>query len=190
MAICNNHFSAEIVCVRPSSATTDRPLHAEAAEYYFKYIDLVPEGPLDALLDEQLREALALLQPVTEERSRRRYQEDKWSLKQVLAHLCDAERVFAFRAFWFARGFTSELPSFDEGQSSAGAQADARSWAEHLDEFKSVRSATLTLVRGLPEGAWERQGTASAKAFSVRALAYIVAGHTTHHLALVRERYL
>ena len=102
----------------------------------------------------------------------------------------DTERLFAFRAFWFARGFESPLPSFDQNVALAAAAADARPWQSHLDEFAAVRAATLSFFRHLPVDAWERRGTASGNPFSVRALAYLSAGHVFHHVAILNERYL
>ena len=101
----------------------------------------------------------------------------------------DAERVFLFRALWFALGFDSPLPSFDEKTCAGAAGADERPWASHVEEFRAVRLATLAFFRGLPAEAWIRRGIASGNPFSVRALAYILAGHVVHHTAVLRERY-
>ena len=94
-----------------------------------------------------------------------------------------------FRAFWFARGFDSPLPSFDQNTAMSAADADARSWRSHIDEFRAVRAATLAFFRNLPEEAWTRRGIASDNPFTVRALAYLAAGHVTHHCRILRERY-
>jgi hypothetical protein len=98
--------------------------------------------------------------------------------------------LFTFRAFWFARGLTGPLPSFDQNSAIAQAGVEGRSWTSHVDEFRAIRSATLPFFAQLPPGAWDRQGIASDNPFSVRALAYITAGHVFHHLALLKERYL
>ena len=127
---------------------------------------------------------------VSEEQSLHRYAPGKWSLREVVSHLNDTERLFVFRALWFARGFDSPLPSFDQDVAIASAVADARAWNSHVEEFRSVRASTLTFFRDLPAGAWTRRGTASGNPFTVRALAYIVAGHSTHHEKVIRERYL
>lgn len=119
-----------------------------------------------------------------------RYAPDKWSIRQVMNHVNDTERVFVFRALWFARGFDEPLPSFDQDVAVTFAGADARSWASHLEEFATVRAATMTFFRSLPEGAANRNGIASGNPFSVRALAYIIAGHVEHHLKILRKRYL
>jgi DinB family protein len=167
-----------------------RPERTEASEYYFKYIDQVPDGDIRDILDAQLTEAVALLRGISEEQSLHRYAPDKWSIREVLSHVIDTERLFVFRAFWFARGFDSPLPSFDQHIAMAAAGADARSWHSHLKEFRDARASTVTFFRNLPEEAWSRRGIASDNPFTVRALAYTGAGHLAHHLTILRERYL
>jgi len=162
----------------------------EAAPYYSRYIERIRSEDIVGVLETQLDETLALLQGITEARSLHRYAPEKWSIRQVLNHVSDTERVFLFRAFWFARGFDSPLPSFDEKISAGAARADDVSWARHLEEFRATRLATLTFFRNLPAEAWMRSGTASDNFFTVRALAYITAGHTSHHAAILQERYL
>lgn len=162
----------------------------EAAEYYFTYIDQVPPGEICAVLEAQLAETVALLRGVSEERSLHRYAPGKWTIKEVLAHVNDTERIFAFRALWFGRGFGDPLPSFDQNVAMAGAAADARAWTDLLREFEAVRRATVELFRGFPAAAWDRRGTASGRTVSVRALAHIAAGHLAHHMRILRERYL
>jgi hypothetical protein len=169
---------------------TDRPDRTEAAEYYFTYIDQVPAGDICAILHGQLPDALALFQGVSEERSLYRYAPDKWSLRQVLGHLNDTERLFVARAFWFARGFDTPLPSFDQTVAMRTSGADERSWASHVEEFQVVRAATLAFFEQLPAEAWQRRGIASDNPFTVRALAFIAAGHVAHHTRILRERYL
>lgn len=166
------------------------PEPGEAATYYFKYIDQVQSDDIVGVLEAQLNETPAFLMGIAEEKSLHRYAPEKWSIRQVLNHVSDTERVFLFRAFWFARGFDSPLPGFDEKISAAAAQADELSWARHVEEFRGARLATLTFFRNLPAEAWMRSGIASDNPFTVRALAYIVAGHAAHHVAILRERYL
>jgi hypothetical protein len=171
-------------------STTIAPDRTEAAEYYFTYINQVPPGDICRILEAQFADTLPLLQGISEDRSRHRYAPDKWSIREVLGHLNDTERLFVFRAFWFARGFDSPLPSFDQNVAVSAAGADARSWSSLVDEFRAVRAATLAFFRDLPAEAWTRRGVASGNPFTVRALAYLVAGHVTHHMKIVRERYL
>ena len=167
-----------------------RPEPTEAAQYYFRYIDQVQGDDVLKVLESQVDEMLALLGGVTEERSLHRYAPDKWSLRQVLNHITDTERVFVFRALWFARGFDHPLPGFDQEVAVPFAQSDEISWARHVEDFRAVRQATLTLFRNLPAEAWTRSGVASDNPVTVRALAYIAAGHVAHHVAILRERYL
>ena len=169
---------------------TARPDRSEAAEYYFTYINQVGDGDIRAILERQGPEVLALLRGIDDDRSCHRYAPDKWTIRQVVSHVNDAERLFLFRAFWFARGFDEPLPSFDQNIAIANADADERSWSSHIEEFEAIRSSTVTFFRDLPASAWTRRGIASGYPFSVRALAYITAGHVNHHVRLLRERYL
>jgi hypothetical protein len=167
-----------------------RPEPQEAAAYYFRYIDRIQSEDVLETLEAQLDETQALLGGISEERSLHRYGPDKWSIREVLNHVTDTERVFVFRALWFGRGFDTPLPSFDQNVAVPTARADEISWARHMEEFRSVRLATLGFFRNLPAEGWTRSGIASDNLVTVRALAYITAGHTAHHLALLRERYL
>ena len=167
-----------------------RPQQGEAASYYFTYIDQVKvDNPLEAI-ETQLDEYLPLLSRISEQKSQHRYSPDKWSVRQLLNHVTDTERAFVFRALWFARGFDTPLPGYDQNIAAAGAEADAISWAAHVDEFKNVRLATMSFFRNLPAEAWMRKGIASDNPFTVRALAFITAGHVTHHMRILQERYL
>jgi hypothetical protein len=166
------------------------PDRTEAAEYYFTYINQVPEGDICQILGAQSRDTLAFLSTISDGDSRRRYAPDKWSIRQVVGHLNDTERMFVFRAFWFARGFDSPLPSFDQDVAVKAGGAEERSWESLVQEFRTVRAATLSFFDCLPADAWARRGVASGNPFSVRALAYIAAGHVTHHATIVRQRYL
>jgi uncharacterized damage-inducible protein DinB len=167
-----------------------RPQTTEAAPYYFTYIDKVAGEDALATIESQLPETLAFLSGISEGKSLQRYSPEKWSVRQVLNHVNDAERIFATRALWFARGFKSPLPGFDQEIAVSGADADKICWADHVEEFRRVRLSTISLFRNLPADAWMRSGIASDNPFTVRALAYIIAGHVTHHLGIVRERYL
>ena len=169
---------------------SSRPERSEAAPYYFTYIDRVSSDNVVEVLETQLQETPAFLQTISEEKSLYRYAPDKWSIRQTVNHVNDTERVILFRALWFARGFDTPLPSYDQNVSASGARAEEFSWASHVEEFKAVRLATLTFFRNLPAEAWSRAGIASGNPFTVRALAYILAGHLTHHVAIIRERYL
>ena len=166
-----------------------RPQRDEASAYYFGYIDRIQSPDVLGVLAGQLQETLPLLRGFSEERSLYRYAPGKWSARELLSHVNDGERLFAFRALWFARGFDSPLPSFDQETSVVAAKPDAVAWRRHVEEFEAIRRATLTFFGNLPEEAWSRRGIASDNPFSVRALAYITAGHLAHHLDILRERY-
>lgn len=166
-----------------------RPENSEAASYYFTYIDKVAGNNSLAVMEEQLPEALKFFAGITEKSSLHRYVPDKWSIREVLSHVTDTERAFAFRALWFARGFEPPLPGFDQNIGAKGAEADRISWLDHVEEFRFVRVSTICLFENLPPAAWSRYGIADGKPFTVRALAFIIAGHLTHHLAILRDRY-
>lgn len=167
-----------------------RPQPNEAVPYYSHYINLVPEGDIVDTLERQLEETSSFLSEISEEKSLDRYAPDKWSLRELLNHINDTERMFVFRALWFARGFTSPLPGFEEEIAVKGAAANQLSWASQVKEFRSIRSSTVAFFRGLPKEAWDRSGIASDNLFTVRALAYIAAGHVQHHVEVIRNRYL
>ena len=168
---------------------TTIPDRSEAAEYYFTYIDQVPAGDIREILRAQLPETVGLLREIPDDKSLYRYAPDKWSIREVVGHVNDCERLFTSRAFWFARGFDTPMPSFDQDIAAATAGAHERSLSSHIEEFSAVRAATLTLVDNLPAEAWERRGIASGNPFTVRALAYCIAGHVTHHMKVLRQRY-
>ena len=165
------------------------PRRDEAAAYFFSYIDLVPPGDVRTLLERQHTDVLRLFESIPDEKGPYRYAPGKWTVSEVVSHLSDTERMLSFRAFWFARGFDSPLPSFEQEVAAQYANAGTWSLRHHVDEFGSVRAATVNLFRHLPEEAWERQGVASGNPFTVRALAFIIVGHVEHHVALLRERY-
>lgn len=167
-----------------------RPGRDEAIEYFFKYIDRIQDGDVCAALERQGRETVALLRTIPDGHSGHRYEPGKWSIREAAAHVNDTERLFVSRAFWFARGFDSELPSFDQLVAAAASGADARSWTSIVDEFEAVRASTLTFFRALPDEAWTKRGIASGNPITVRALAYLIAGHADYHNAILRERYL
>jgi uncharacterized damage-inducible protein DinB len=176
-----------------STRTAERigpPEPGEAVPYYSRYIDRVPGGDILGVLETQREQVLAFLTGISEEISLQRYSPEKWSIRQVWSHVNDTELVFLSRAFWFARGFDSPLPSYDQDIAAAAARADEVRWSDHLEAFEGARRATLAFFRNLPAAAWTRRGVASGNPFTVRALAYIIAGHALHHRAVLEERYL
>lgn len=165
------------------------PEPSEYAPYYGKYISLV-QGDVIAALEDQPRETLALLSTLSEQQADYRYAPDKWSIKEILGHIIDAERVFSYRALRFARHDGTPLASFEQdGYVRAGDFGD-RQLTDLIDEFVCVRRATVWLFRTLSADAWMRRGVASDNPVSVRAIAYIIAGHELHHRRILREKYL
>jgi hypothetical protein len=169
--------------------TITLPTRDDAAPYFFTYIDQVPAGDIRRILEDQQTSTLALLRGISDTDSRFRYAPDKWSIREVVSHVSDCERMFTFRAMWFARGFDAPLPSFDQNVAIETCAAEQREWGALIDEFAHVRAATNALFRDLPEDAWPRRGVAGGNPFTVNALAYITAGHTAHHVRILREQY-
>jgi hypothetical protein len=167
-----------------------RPSSSEAAPYYFNYINRVTGDDILSTLRSQLDEMLPFLRTISEEKSLFRYAPEKWSIRQMWGHVNDTERVFLMRALWFARNFETAMPSFDQDIAVAAARSDDITWSRHVEEFREIRLATISFFRNLPEEAWTRKGVASGNPFTVRACAYVVAGHVTHHMAVLREKYL
>lgn len=176
--------------VATGSARSQKPDSGEFLQYYGRYIDLVPEGDIVTTLSAQMDETRALLRQFPESMSGYRYGPDKWTVNQVLGHLIDAERIFSIRALRFARNDATPLPGFEQDDYVANADFNSCALSELAAEFEAVRAATLFLLRHLEESAWTRRGTASNAAVSVRALAYIIAGHELHHRGILRDRYL
>jgi uncharacterized damage-inducible protein DinB len=154
------------------------------------YLSKVPEGHILELLIKHGQEIHYQLSQVSEDQSAFRYAEDKWSLKQVLGHLIDTERIFQYRLLRVARQDQTPIEGFEQDDYVASGEFDARSWASLLEEYTTVRAATVSLINGLPEDAWLRRGTANNNPVSVRALACLIAGHELHHMGIVKERYL
>jgi hypothetical protein len=167
-----------------------RPGRDETIDYYHPYVDIVPDGDVVAILEEQQRGELAFLEALPESLGAHRYEPGKWSVNEILGHLADCERLYTFRAFWFARGLPEPLPSFEPELALQTSKVDERPLHALTGELSAIRAATVHLFRNMPEEAWLRRGTASGSAFSVRGLAYIAAGHLIHHVRILRERYL
>jgi uncharacterized damage-inducible protein DinB len=167
-----------------------RPEPTEHSPYYAKYIALVPGEDILKAFEAETAATRALLQAITPEKSLERYDPVKWSIRQAWLHVVDCERVFAYRVLRFARADKAPLPGFDSDDWVGPAAADSRPWPSILQEYDDVRRATLTLLRGLPEDAWLRTGSADGNPASVRALAHIILGHDIHHRTVLRERYL
>ena len=167
-----------------------RPDEFEHLPYYRKYVDLVPDGDLVQMLRTQLDETLSMVRGLREEQGGHRYAPSKWSVREVLGHVIDTERVFAYRALRIARGDATPMEGFDENAYAAASAADTRTLADLADELEHVRLGNVAFFRALKDEALGRRGTANGAEVTVRALAWILAGHELHHRGLLRERYL
>ncbi len=167
-----------------------RPAPGEFPSVYAGYVAHVPDGDVVEALIGSAEITAALLHDVSDDVADRAYAEGKWTLKEVLLHCADVERIFSYRALRIGRGDETPLPGWDENTYAPQSGAAARSLHSILDEFESVREATVTLFQGLPDEAWSRVGTANERPITVRAIAWITAGHLLHHLQVMQERYL
>lgn len=167
-----------------------RPNPEEYNPYYETYVGKVGEGAILAILAQQESSMTAFYENLPADKWEYRYETGKWTPKEVLLHVIDAERVFAYRALRVGRADTTPLPGFSQDPYVASSAANERSPESLIAEYRSVRQATLALFNNLPAAAWEQQGTASDSPISVLALAYIIAGHEIHHSQITKERYL
>jgi hypothetical protein len=172
-----------------STLTLPRPAADEAIPYYQGYIAEVAGENIGEQLLDQLAELERLYSSVDDKGALARYAPGKWSIKEILGHLSDAERIFSYRLLRIARGDATPLPGFDEKAYVPAGRFDERPLSALLAEFRAVRLSLLALAAGIPPTAWTRHGQASDHPISARALAYIILGHTTHHLRVLRDRY-
>jgi len=171
------------------SASVLRPAKSEYDPYYHRYISLVLDEDVLVALDQQLSETLILLRSLSEQHGTFRYEPGKWSVKEVLGHLIDTERIMSYRALCIARNDRTPLPGFEQDDYVKTGGFDQRSVNNLGREFEQVRRATISLFRNLEPEAWERTGVANNVEVSVRALAYIIAGHELHHKTILKDRY-
>jgi hypothetical protein len=167
-----------------------RPEPDEFAPFYAGYVARVPDGDIVETLASQITDTAKLLRSLPESMGDHRYGPDKWSIREVIGHMADGERIFAYRALRFARGDETPLPGFDENIYVANADFGTRTIDDLMSEFEHLRQATVHMLRGLDEAAMSRRGSANDREISVRALAFIMAGHERHHLEIPRTRYL
>ncbi len=172
------------------ATTVGRPEAGEYAAYYEKYIARITGPDILTTLEEQRRQTLLLLSGLSESDGEIRYAPGKWSVKEVVGHVCDAERIFGYRALRVGRGDATPLPGFDENEYVRHAPFAKLGLAELIEEFTAVRRATLSLFRNFDQEAWTLRGVANNNPVSVRALAYIIGGHELHHRRMLEEKYL
>lgn len=170
--------------------TINKPDTTEYLPYYGKYVSLVPDGDILNVLGKQIEETVGLLNGIPESRANFRYAPDKWSIKELVGHVIDTERIFAYRALRFARNDKTPLPGYEQDDYVSNASFDSCTLTDLASELKTVRQSTLFLFKHLDESAWMRRGLANDSEASVRALAHIIAGHELHHREILRSRYL
>jgi hypothetical protein len=170
--------------------TQFRPEPGEYAPFYKKYIDLVPGLDLLPTLETQLQEWKNLLGGLTDTQAEFRYEEKKWTIKELLGHVADSERIFAYRVLRIARGDQKPLSGFEQDDYVREGNFSTRPLSELLEEFTAVRHASILLLKSLSAEAWTRRGTANQSEVSVRALGFMIAGHERHHRIVLEQRYL
>jgi hypothetical protein len=180
---------SESAVVTPPAFTVGRPEPGEYAPYYDRYISLVQGNDILNTLDEQRRQTMLLLSCRDEEDGNFRYAPDKWSAKEVLGHVCDTERIFAYRALRIARADATPLEAFEQDDYVRNGPFANRPMSDLVEDFIAVRRATLSLLRNLDEAAWMRRGVANKNEVTVRAVAYTIAGHELHHRRILEEKY-
>jgi len=173
-----------------SQAAATKPAPTEHAPEFSQYVTLVGEGDIIQTLEQQLENSLSLLRTISPEKANFRYAPDKWSVKELLGHLIDSERIFSYRALSFARNDQTSLPGYDQDDYVREGHFDTRNLADMVEEFATVRRTTIQLFRSLDDTEWMRHGKANENDVTVRALAYIIAGHELHHIGVLRSRYL
>jgi len=167
-----------------------RPSPSEYVSYYERYITLVPSGNIISILREQFIDTMKLLQSIDENKANYRYGDDKWSIKEVVGHLTDTERIFAYRSLRIGRNDKTPLAGFEQDDFVKNANFDKRNFTDICIELKYVRESTLALLKSYDKTTWMYEGVASGFNFTVRAIAYIIAGHELHHRNILNERYL
>lgn len=167
-----------------------KPNSDEYAPYYQQYVALLPDADIVATLGTLLESTRALLAGIDETQAGGRYAPGKWSIKELVGHLIDGERVFAYRALRFARNDQTPLAGFEQDDYVSNGSFDSRTLADLAEEFEHLRRSNIHFFQGLSDAAWERRGSANDSAVSVRALAHIIAGHEVHHVEILKTRYL
>jgi len=169
----------------------NKPDEGEYAPYTNMYIDLLPDdGLVLKHLSENSRGVIDFIQSISEDKLTYRYAENKWTIKEILVHIIDDERIFAYRALRYARNDTTELPGFEQDDYALNSFANERDMKSLIDEYKSVRDSTIAFFHGLDDKVLIRTGIAEGNIMSVRAAAYHIAGHESHHINIIKEKYL
>jgi hypothetical protein len=168
---------------------SQRPSPKEYAEYYKQYISLVPKGNIIDILEDQQKSLMGFFSSIDEEKANYRYAENKWSVKEVLGHIIDGERIFAYRALRLSRGDSKPLMSFEQNSFITNSNYGNTQFEKIVDEFFLLRASNILMFRNFSNEMWLRRGTVDDKNISVRAIAYLMAGHTEHHINVLQELY-
>jgi hypothetical protein len=182
--------SMNLIATTSTATASLRPQPGEYDPYYEKYLSLIQGNDILAALDEQRRQMVLLLSGRTEADGDLRYAPEKWSLKEVLGHINDTERIISYRALRISRGDATPIEGFEQDDYVRNGPFGRRSLADLIEDYIAVRRATVSLFRNLDEAAWTRRGVANKNEVTVRALAYIIAGHELHHRRIIEEKYL
>jgi len=180
---------SEPAVVSPAAVPVARPEPGEYNPYYDRYVSLVPQGDILNTLEAQRRQMLLLLSGRDDADGNFRYAPGKWSVSEVLGHVCDTERIFAYRALRISRGDQTPIEGFEQDDYVKNGPFGREPLSEIIEDYIAVRRATLTLLRNLDEAAWMRKGTVNQKEITVRALGYLIAGHELHHRRILEEKY-
>jgi hypothetical protein len=166
-----------------------RPSETDYSKPFARYVALVPDDDILSTIEQQSSETQRLMSALDDTRAAHRYEPGKWSVKEVVGHIIDAERIFGYRALAISRGDTTALPGFDENDYVANANFDHWRIGDLAEMYAVARRSTIIFFRNLAPEAWDRRGTASENPITVNALAYVIAGHERHHLKILHERY-
>ena len=173
-----------------STFVVGKPDKSEYASYFGRYVSLVSDPDIVTALQNQLKSTRALLDTISEEKANYRYEPGKWSIKELVGHVADAERIFTYRALRFARNDKTELHTFDENAFAANANFANLPLSSIVDEYAAVRQASILLYKHLDKDAWNRRGIANKSDVTVRAIAFLTAGHELHHVSILKTRYM
>lgn len=167
-----------------------RPDPATYPPYFNNYIKLVEGNDIHEIIAKQTPANLKFFESISDDQSLYRYDDEKWTVKEVLQHVIDTERIFCYRALALAREERNTLPGFDENNYGKRAHANNRKWTDLVEEFKAVRNATTFLINSFEETDFKKSGAVSDYQITVGAISFIIAGHVLHHINIIRERYL
>lgn len=172
------------------AVTINKPSVSEYPDYYQSYMNLLPEGDILQILEKQIADLRHMFRNIADERAEEAYAEGKWTMKELLQHLIDSERIFGYRALCFSRGEEASLPGWDEGKYVSNSQANIRTLENLLDEYELTRRSNMAMFRSFTSDMMNNYGMANGREMSLRGLIYVIAAHELHHMNILQERYL